>query len=70
MGVKVGAAEYRVLRSAAMFQSLTPGVAHEILAGDAEIDGAGAQFTGDLGGREKGDLDILMAFDATAMLAP
>jgi CRP-like cAMP-binding protein len=32
MGVKVGAAEYRVLRSAAMFQSLTPGVAHEILA--------------------------------------
>ncbi len=32
MGVKVGAAEYRVLRSAAMFQSLTPEVAHEILA--------------------------------------
>ena len=38
-------------------------LAHQILAGDAEMHGAGASCAGDLGGRQIGDLDAVETGD-------
>ena len=54
---------------------LEPGVgvqnllAHQILAGDAEMGGAGGELADDLGGRKKGDLDPGQARDRAAVVA-
>ena len=44
-------------------------LAHQVLAGDAEIDAALAEFAGDLGGRQERHLDIVAALDAGAVFA-
>ena len=44
-------------------------LAHQVLAGDAEIDVALADLAGDLGGRQEGDLDVVAALDAGAIVA-
>ena len=55
-------AEFDALRSASGRSSR-----HQVFAGDAEIDRADADFAGDFGGRQEGDLDIVQAFDAAAI---
>ena len=44
-------------------------LAQQILAGDAEVDAAGAKFAGDFGGRQEADLDVGAAGNAGAVLA-
>ncbi len=44
-------------------------LAHQVLAGDAEMDRAARQLRGDLAGREIGDLDIVEAGDGAAIIA-
>ena len=44
-------------------------LAHEVLAGDAEMRGAGGELADDLGRREKGDLDARQPGDGAAIVA-
>ena len=44
-------------------------LAHQILAGDAEMGGAGGELADDLGGRKKGDLDAGQTGDGAAIVA-
>ncbi|MCY1244360.1 hypothetical protein D9M72_574300 [compost metagenome] len=42
-------------------------LAHQVFAGDAEIDRAIAKFAGNLGGRQERDLHIIRTFDPAAI---
>ena len=44
-------------------------LAHEVFAGDAEMDGALRQLLGDFGGRQVGDLDAVDAVNSAAIVA-
>ena len=44
-------------------------LAHQVLAGDAEMHGAGRELRGDFGGRQIGDLDAVEAGDGAAIVA-
>ncbi len=44
-------------------------LAHQILAGDAEMDGAGRELAGDFGGRQISDLDAVETGDGAAIVA-
>ena len=44
-------------------------LAHQVLAGDAEMHGALRELLGDLGGREKRDLDVRKLGDGAAVVA-
>ena len=44
-------------------------LAHQVLAGDAEIDAAGADLAGDLGRGEEGDLDVVAPGEPAAIVA-
>ena len=44
-------------------------LAHQVLAGDAKMHGAGRELRGDLGGRQIGDLDAVEPGDGAAIVA-
>ena len=65
----VGAAEAETRHDLGARLPVGPALAQKILAGNAEVDIALAEFAGDFGGREEGHLDVVASGDAGAVFA-
>jgi len=65
----IGVAEAERRQQFDLARSVGNGLAHEIFAGHAHVDGALREMRRYVGGREKGDLDIVDALEHAAIIA-